>query len=208
MARHGSHSNEDKPSRQTIDGQTTGSQTKTGNPAAANPSSVTRNKNSDPFRDAVEQGIQDGVERVNKHTKHVLTYSIATFVAIVVVCVAVFGVMSVRTSQKMREMNEINACRDTVAALNASYSNAFQLKGKVVDAFSSMDSSYNLEKLSAVYKEDVKSPASFDCKVDPSATAKKAKTARVAYDKQAKKFKQALKQYGTKQDEEQASEEE
>lgn len=90
-----------------------------------------------------------------------------------VVCVAVFGVMSVRTSQKMREMNEINACRDTVAALNASYSNAFQLKGKVVDAFSSMDSSYNLEKLSAVYKEDVKSPASFDCKVDPSATAKR-----------------------------------
>ena len=65
-----------------------------------------------------------------------------------------------------------------------------------------------VEKLSAVYKEDVKSPASFDCKVDPSATAKKAKTARVAYDKQAKKFKQALKQYGTKQDEEQASEEE
>lgn len=58
MARHGSHSNEDKPSRQTIDGQTTGSQTKTGNPAAANPPSVTRNKNSDPFRDAVEQGIK------------------------------------------------------------------------------------------------------------------------------------------------------
>lgn len=100
MARHGSHSNEDKPSRQTIDGQTTGSQTKTGNPAAANPPSVTRNKNSDPFRDAVEQGIQDGVERVNKHTKHVLTYSIATFVAIVVVCVAVFGVMSVRPRRK------------------------------------------------------------------------------------------------------------
>ena len=33
-------------------------------------------------------------------------------------------------------------------------------------------------------------------------------TKYVAYDKQAKKFKQALKQYGTKQDEEQASEEE
>ena len=206
MARHGSHSNGDNPSRQPNDDQTTVNQTKTGDPADANPPYATRAKNSDPFRDAVEQGIQDGIERVNKHTKNVFTYSIAAVAAIVVICVIVFGVMNVQTSQKMREMNEINACKDTVAALNASYSNAFQLKGKVVDAFSSMDSFYDLEKLSKVYKEEVKSPASFDCKADPSATAKKAKTARAAYDKQTKKFKQALKQYGTKQDGDQSTE--
>ncbi len=221
MARHGSHSNGNKPLHQPTDDHKTDNRTKDGEQASAKrvvtgrPStnqtktgqtSADQAKTGDPFRDAVEQGIQDGIERVNKHTKNVFTYSIAAVAAIVVICIIVFGVMSVQTSQKMREMNEINTCRNTVTALNASYSNAFQLKGKVVDAFSSMDSSYDLEKLSKVYNEEVKAPASFDCKANPSATAKKAKTARAAYDKQAKKFKQALKQYGTKQDENQSAE--
>ena len=213
MARHGSHSNGDKPLHQPVDGHKTDDQAKDGGQASAKRvvtgrPSASQAKTGDPFRDAVEQGIQDGIERVNKHTKNVLTYSIAAVAAIVVICVIVFGVMSVQTSQKMREMNEINTCRNTVTALNSSYSNTFQLKGKVVEAFSSMDSSYDLEKLSKVYNEEVKAPASFDCKVDPSSTAKKAKTARAAYDKQAKKFKQALKQYGTEQDEDQSTEKE
>ena len=104
----------------------------------------------------------------------------------------VFGVMGVRTSQKMRELNAINDCRDAVAAMNASYSKDFQLKGKIVDAFSSMDSSYDLEKLSTLYQEEVKSPKALDCKADPSGTTSKANTERAAYDKQARTFERAL----------------
>ena len=85
-----------------------------------------------------------------------------------------------------------NDCRDAVAAMNASYSKDFQLKGKIVDAFSSMDSSYDLEKLSTLYQEEVKSPKALDCKADPSGTTSKANTERAAYDKQARTFERAL----------------
>ncbi|WP_270319021.1 hypothetical protein [Bifidobacterium adolescentis] len=92
----------------------------------------------------------------------------------------------------MRELNAINDCRDAVAAMNASYSKDFQLKGKIVDAFSSMDSSYDLEKLSTLYQEEVKSPKALDCKTDPSGTTSKANTERATYDKQARTFERAL----------------
>ena len=88
--------------------------------------------------------------------------------------------------------NHVNDCRDAVVAMNASYSKDFQLKGKIVDAFSSMDSSYDLEKLSTLYQEEVKSPKALDCKADPSGTTSKANTERAAYDKQARTFERAL----------------
>ena len=105
----------------------------------------------DPFQIAISQGVQDGDTWVHNHVKNLIRRSIIVAVIVVAVCIVVFGVMGVRTSQKMRELNAINDCRDAVAAMNASYSKDFQLKGKIVDAFSSMDSSYDLEKLSTLY---------------------------------------------------------
>lgn len=99
----------------------------------------------DPFQIAISQGVQDGDTWVHNHVKNLIRRSIIVAVIVVAVCIVVFGVMGVRTSQKMRELNAINDCRDAVAAMNASYSKDFQLKGKIVDAFSSMDSSYDLE---------------------------------------------------------------
>ena len=55
-----------------------------------------------------------------------------------------------------------------------------------------MDSSYDLEKLSTLYQEEVKSPKALDCKADPSGTTSKANTERAAYDKQARTFERAL----------------
>lgn len=146
----------------------------------------------DPFQIAISQGVQDGDTWVHNHVKNLIRRSIIVAVIVVAVCIVVFGVMGVRTSQKMRELNAINDCRDAVAAMNASYSKDFQLKGKIVDAFSSMDSSYDLEKLSTLYKEEVKSPKALDCKADPSGTTSKANTERAAYDKQARTFERAL----------------
>ena len=136
--------------------------------------------------------MQDADTWVHNHVKNLIRRSIIVAVIVVAVCIVVFGVMGVRTSQKMRELNAINDCRDAVAAMNASYSKDFQLKGKIVDAFSSMDSSYDLEKLSTLYQEEVKSPKALDCKADPSGTTSKANTERAAYDKQARTFERAL----------------
>ena len=146
----------------------------------------------DPFQIAISQGVQDGDTWVHNHVKNLIRRSIIVAVIVVAVCIVVFGVMGVRTSQKMRELNAINDCRDAVAAMNASYSKDFQLKGKIVEAFSSMDSSYDLEKLSTLYQEEVKSPKALDCKADPSGTTSKANTERAAYDKQARTFERAL----------------
>ena len=52
--------------------------------------------------------------------------------------------------------------------------------------------SYDLEKLSTLYQEEVKSPKALDCKADPSGTTSKANTERAAYDKQARTFERAL----------------
>ncbi len=146
----------------------------------------------DSFQIAISQGVQDGDTWVHNHVKNLIRRSIIVAVIVVAVCIVVFGVMGVRTSQKMRELNAINDCRDAVATMNASYSKDFQLKGKIVDAFSSMDSSYDLEKLSTLYQEEVKSPKALDCKADPSGTTSKANTERAAYDKQARTFERAL----------------
>ena len=152
----------------------------------------TKRAPEDPFQIAISQGVQDGDTWVHNHVKNLIRRSIIVAVIVVAVCIVVFGVMGVRTSQKMRELNAINDCRDAVAAMNASYSKDFQLKGKIVDAFSSMDSSYDLEKLSTLYQEEVKSPKALDCKADPSGTTSKANTERAAYDKQARTFERAL----------------
>lgn len=156
------------------------------------PGTSYRTAPEDPFQMAILQGVQDGDTWVHNHVKNLIRRSIIVAVIVVAVCIVVFGVMGVRTSQKMRELNAINDCRDAVAAMNASYSKDFQLKGKIVDAFSSMDSSYDLEKLSTLYQEEVKSPKALDCKADPSETTSKANTERAAYDKQAGTFEQAL----------------
>ena len=147
------------------------------------PGTSYRTAPEDPFQIAISQGVQDGDTWVHNHVKNLIRRSIIVAVIVVAVCIVVFGVMGVRTSQKMRELNAINDCRDAVAAMNASYSKDFQLKGKIVDAFSSMDSSYDLEKLSTLYQEEVKSPKALDCKADPSGTTSKANTERAAYDK-------------------------
>ena len=156
------------------------------------PGTSYRTAPEDPFQIAISQGVQDGDTWVHNHVKNLIRRSIIVAVIVVAVCIVVFGVMGVRTSQKMRELNAINDCRDAVAAMNASYSKDFQLKGKIVDAFSSMDSSYDLEKLSTLYQEEVKSPKALDCKADPSGTTSKANTERAAYDKQARTFERAL----------------
>ena len=146
------------------------------------PGTSYRTAPEDPFQMAILQGVQDGDTWVHNHVKNLIRRSIIVAVIVVAVCIVVFGVMGVRTSQKMRELN----------AINASYSKDFQLKGKIVDAFSSMDSSYDLEKLSTLYQEEVKSPKALDCKADPSGTTSKANTERAAYDKQARTFERAL----------------
>lgn len=146
----------------------------------------------DPFQAAVAQGIQDGNAWADNRMKRCLRQIVIAVMAIAVVCIAVFGVMGVRASQSMKELSAVNDCRDAVTAMNTSYAKDFQLKGKVVDAFSSMDSSYDLDVLSTVYQEEVKAPKTFDCKTDPETTANKANTAKAAYDKQAKAFKRAL----------------
>lgn len=117
------------------------------------PGTSYRTAPEDPFQIAISQGVQDGDTWVHNHVKNLIRRSIIVAVIVVAVCIVVFDVMGVRTSQKMRELNAINDCRDAVAAMNASYSKDFQLKGKIVDAFSSMDSSYDLEKLSTCIRK-------------------------------------------------------
>ena len=129
---------------------------------------------------------------MHNHVKNLIRRSIIVAVIVVAVCIVVFGVMGVRTSQKMRELNAINDCRDAVAAMNASYSKDFQLKGKIVDAFSSMDSSYDLEKAQHLVSGRSQIAEALDCKADPSGTTSKANTERAAYDKQARTFERAL----------------
>lgn len=154
---------------------------------------------NDPFQIAISQGVQDGNSLIDKRMKDMVRRTVIIVGTIAIVCVVIFGVMGIRASQKMHALHEINACKNAVTSMNASYSSAFQLKGKVVDAFSSMDSSYDMEKLSTLYQEEVKAPKSIDCKVNPSETASKAKSEKATYDKQAKAFKEALKKIDTNQ---------
>lgn len=203
MARHGKQPNENsshendvyKPRtfRSNVAAETVNhSESSLGDNGRHSRNSFYQADSNDPFQIAVKQGVQDGDTWVHNHVKNLIRRSIIVAVIVVAVCIVVFGVMGVRTSQKMRELNAINDCRDAVAAMNASYSKDFQLKGKIVDAFSSMDSSYDLEKLSTLYQEEVKSPKALDCKADPSGTTSKANTERAAYDKQARTFERAL----------------
>lgn len=203
MARHGKQPNENsshendvyKPRtfRSNVAAETVNhSESSLGNNGRHSRNSFYQADSNDTFQIAVKQGVQDGDTWVHNHVKNLIRRSIIVAVIVVAVCIVVFGVMGVRTSQKMRELNAINDCRDAVAAMNASYSKDFQLKGKIVDAFSSMDSSYDLEKLSTLYQEEVKSPKALDCKADPSGTTSKANTERAAYDKQARTFERAL----------------
>lgn len=203
MARHGKQPNENsshendvyKPRtfRSNVAAETVNhSESSLGNNGRHSRNSFYQADSNDSFQIAVKQGVQDGDTWVHNHVKNLIRRSIIVAVIVVAVCIVVFGVMGVRTSQKMRELNAINDCRDAVAAMNASYSKDFQLKGKIVDAFSSMDSSYDLEKLSTLYQEEVKSPKALDCKADPSGTTSKANTERAAYDKQARTFERAL----------------
>lgn len=205
MARHGKKPNRDGHSEdvstsnkqhtpRTLSGMAAANDAprNTSNSASDNVKTMEQMDTEDSFQAAVAQGVQDGNAWAESRMKRLLRQTLVTVAIIVAACVIVFGAIGVRTSHNMKELATINDCRDAVTAMNTSYAKDFQLKGKVVDAFSSMDSSYDLDALSTVYQEEVKAPETFDCKADPSAAISKANTARAAYDKQAKAFKRAL----------------
>ena len=154
---------------------------------------------SDVFLDAVEQGISEGNARVDNQIKRTSRRIVITAVAVVAIAGICFGWMGIRGSQRMHELAEMNSCKEAVTAMNTSYSKAFQLKAKVAEAFTSFDSSYDLDKLAELHKEEVKAPATLDCTTNIDGTIAKAKKAKTAYDKQAKEFKAGLKKIETEE---------
>lgn len=97
-----------------------------------------------------------------------------------------------RASQQMRDLAALNDCKEAVTAMNTSYSKAFQLRAKISEAFTSLNGSYDLDKLAELHQTEVTAPKTLSCAADTSATISKANAAKAEYDKQAKQFKQAL----------------
>ena len=129
---------------------------------------------------------------MNQHVKRIYRQIIITVVVVVVVLGAIFGFTGVRASQQMRGLAALNDCKEAVTAMNTSYSKAFQLKAKISEAFTSLDESYDLDKLAELHQTEVTAPKTLSCAADTSATISKANAAKAEYDKQAKQFKQAL----------------
>lgn len=146
----------------------------------------------DLFDTAIAQGISDGDAWTDQHVKHIYRQIIITVVVVVVVLGAVFGFTGVRASQQMRDLAALNDCKEAVTAMNTSYSKAFQLRAKISEAFTSLDGSYDLDKLAELHQTEVTAPKTLSCAADTSATISKANAAKAEYDRQAKQFKQAL----------------
>ena len=146
----------------------------------------------DPFDEVIAQGISDGDAWTNQHVKRFYRQIIITVVVVVVVLGTIFGFTGIRTSQQMRDLAALNDCKEAVTAMNTSYSKAFQLKAKISEAFTSLDKSYDLDKLAELHQTEVTAPKTLSCVADASSTISKANAAKAEYDKQAKQFKQAL----------------
>ena len=154
---------------------------------------------SDAFLDAIAQGISEGNARVDSQMKRISRRIIIAAVTVIAIAGICFGWMGIQGSQRMHELAEINSCKEAVTAMNTSYSKAFQLKAKVAEAFTGFDSSYDLDKLAELHKQEVKAPATLDCTTNIDGTIAKAKKAKTAYDKQAKEFKAGLKKIETEE---------
>ena len=203
MARHGKKPSEESTSPRaprTLAGSATTNTSADSTDAAAsgiavNSSTANRTFASesrqpqDLFDAAITQGISDGDAWMNQHVKRIYRQIIIT---VVVVLGAIFGFTGVRASQQMRGLAALNDCKEAVTAMNTSYSKAFQLKAKISEAFTSLDGSYDLDKLAELHQTEVTAPKTLSCAADTSATISKANAAKAEYDKQAKQFKQAL----------------
>lgn len=152
---------------------------------------------SDPFSAAIIQGAQDGENRVNAQVKLFTRRIVAVVLAIAVVCGITFGLMGFRGSQKVRELAALNNCREAVSAMNTSYSKAFQDKAKIAKVFSSFDTTYDLDRLSELYQEEVAAPETLSCTTDVESTVSKANEAAAVYDEQATRFEEALQPVST-----------
>ena len=148
---------------------------------------------SNAFFDAIEQGIKDGNARVNNQVKFLSRRIVIAAVAIVAIVGICFGWIGIQGSQRMHELAEINSCKEATTAMTISYSKAFQLKARVTEAFTSFDSSYDLDKLAELHKTEVQAPTSIDCSTNIKKSISKTKEAKTAYDKQIKEFKAGLK---------------
>ena len=206
MARHGKKPSEDSTSShtpRTLAGSATTNTSADSTDAAAsgiavNSSTVSSafasesRQQQDLFDTAIAQGISDGDAWTDQHVKHIYRQIIIAVVVVVVVLGAVFGFTGVRASQQMRDLAALNDCKEAVTAMNTSYSKAFQLRAKISEAFTSLDGSYDLDKLAELHQTEVTAPKTLSCAADTSATISKANAAKAEYDKQAKQFKQAL----------------
>lgn len=206
MARHGKKPSEESTSShtpRTLAGSATTCTSADSSDAAAsgiavNSSTVSSafasesRQQQDLFDTAIAQGISDGDAWTDQHVKHIYRQIIITVVVVVVVLGAVFGFTGVRASQQMRDLAALNDCKEAVTAMNTSYSKAFQLRAKISEAFTSLDGSYDLDKLAELHQTEVTAPKTLSCAADTSATISKANAAKAEYDKQAKQFKQAL----------------
>lgn len=152
---------------------------------------------SDSFDSAIIQGAQEGEDRVNAQVKLFMRRIVAVVLAIAVVCGITFGLMGFRGSQKVRELAAMNNCREAVATMNTSYSKAFQDKAKIAEVFSSFDTTYDLDRLSELYQEEVAAPETLSCTTDVESAVSKANEAAAAYDEQAARFEEALQPVNT-----------
>ncbi len=187
MARHGRKPNGKSASPRTVSNNWSDAETRDGFSAS----------HSDSFGSVIIQGVQDGENRVNTQVK-VFTRRIAAIVlAILVVCGITFGLMGFHGSQKVRELAAMNSCKEAVATMNTSYSKAFQDKAKIAEIFGTFDTTYDLDRLSELYQEEVAAPETLNCVTDAEATVSKANEATAVYDEQAARFEEALQPIST-----------
>ena len=134
----------------------------------------------DLFDTAIAQGISDGDAWTDQHVKHIYRQIIITVVVVVVVLGAVFGFTGVRASQQMRDLAALNDCKEAVTAMNTSYSKAFQLRAKISEAFTSLDGSYDLDKLAELHQTPtLPLPSAKPTPQKPSTTSRPSSSSRL-----------------------------
>ena len=136
-------------------------------------------------------GARDGRERIRRLVHRKLLHLGAVLAAVMLVALGGYALYT-RDDFRGAERSGRAACVEAVDAMNADWNTLSRLHDRASHVFSTLDGSYDLDRLGTLLDATLDEPPTLDCEVDPTGVQSKAGRLAGEYKRMTAEYRLAL----------------
>lgn len=136
-------------------------------------------------------GARDGRERVRRLVHRKLLHLGAVLAAVMLVALGGYALYT-RDDFRGAERSGRAACVEAVDAMNADWNTLSRLHDRASHVFSTLDGSYDLDRLGTLLNATPDEPPTLDCEADPTGAQSEAGRLAGGYERTAAEYRLAL----------------